>query len=328
MDVSAELNYRLIRKAVKTNPALLDKPEAIQDLSRQMLRSPERYAQDAEDKALIELEKAVSLGSREIDDELDAFYEAAEGMKPYVASDLPRLKQGLQKALELDPHCYDAQILLSLVETVSLDHAIQKLDNLIPEAKEWCMARSEAIDEPTEDPFDAVCLRPWLRLEAKIIDLLIQGACYREALTRSIAMLNRAPQDAQGIRYMTSLILARLEDEDGLNTLDARFDHTGNAWMHIARSILLYKLGRIPAARRATLGLANLCPGLAFYLVNPTYTEPYLPDRPYFTPGTSQESLLASYEAEFLIADTPEYIAWALSLEGFKNAAETFHEPS
>ncbi|MBR3644444.1 MAG: hypothetical protein IKN57_13180, partial [Parasporobacterium sp.] len=61
---------------------------------------------------------------REIDDELDAFYEAAEGMKPYVASDLPRLKQGLQKALELDPHCYDAQILFALVLFLALFFAV------------------------------------------------------------------------------------------------------------------------------------------------------------------------------------------------------------
>ena len=70
--------------------------------------------------------------------------------------------------------------------------------------------------------------------------------------------------------------------------------------------------------------MADLCPGAAFYLAYPSYVPPYLPDRPLFTPGTEQESLFATYEADYLVVDTPEFINWALSIDRFREAAEKF----
>ena len=40
--------------------------------------------------------------------------------------------------------------------------------------------------------------------------------------------------------------------------------------------------------------------------------------------GTDRESLLATYEADFLVADTPEFVAWAQSVPQFDEAAKAF----
>lgn len=324
MLVSAELTNRLLKKAALRDPSLLNDPARLAELGRQAMRSPDTLAADDEDRAFIVLDKATQRARQEIDDELDALYYDPEGAARRPTSRMPRTHALLTRCLELDPHCYDARTLDVLVRCETSDEALAQLEALEPEARAWCTERSELLDGPVADPWDAVYLRPWLRMKSRIVDLLLQATCYREALARCEAMLSFAPTDGQGMRHTAALLYARLEDEDGLNALDNRYGHEGSCWMHVSRTMLLYKLGRKDAARRALIGLADLCPGAAFYLAYPSYVPPYLPDRPLYTPGTEQESLYATYEADFLVVDTPDFVNWALSIGKFRTAAEKF----
>lgn len=324
MIVSAELNQRLLRKAVAKDPSLADDDARLRDLARQMLRSPDRFVVDDEDRALVLLDRAIAQGKREIDDELDAAADALEANRAHTPSRLPRTRAMIRQCLEADEHCYDARMIAALIDCDSNDAALADLAALEVEARQWCKARSAELDPACEDPWDAVCQRPWLRIQGKIVDLLTQAACYREALARCESMLAAAPADGQGVRHTAALLYARLEDEEGLDALDVRYGRAGSCWMHVARSVLLYKLGRMGAAKRATNGMATLCPGAAFYIAYPSYVPPYLPDRPPFKPGSDTESLLATYEADFIVVDTPEYVQWALTLPQFASAATSF----
>ena len=326
MLVSSELSNRLLKKAVKADPSLLGDPARLAEFSRRALRSPDTLVSDDEDRAFLALDRATQRARQEIDDELDAMYYESESGTPSKRqpSRMPKTHGLLTRCLELDSRCYDARTLDILVRCETSDQALSQLDALEPEARAWCSQRAELYDGPVADPWDAVFLRPWLRMKARAIDLLVQASCYREAAARCEEMLSFAPADGQGIRYTRALICARLEDEERLLRLDDTFGHEGSCWMHIARTVLLYKLGRMDAARRALCGLADLCPGAAYYLAYPTYVPPYLPDRPLFSPGTEQESLFATYEADFLVVDTPEFITWALSVGRFNDAAQSF----
>lgn len=329
MIVSSELTNRLLQKLIMADPSIAQDPMGINDLGRAVLRNPQRYATDDEDKAFIELGKAVAQMRRDVDDELDARADAIDaGKEPPTPSKLPRSRALVNRCLEIDPHCYDARTLMVLLDADSADKGFEALEAIEPEAREWCTARALRDDELSDEPWRAIHMRPWLRMKAKQIDLLIQMSCYREALARCEEMLSFAPQDAQGMRHTAALLYSRLEDESGLEALDVRFGRQQSCWMHIARSLLLYKLGRMDAARRATNGLARLCPGAAFYLAYPSYVEPYLPDRPVFAPGTDKESLYATYEADFLVMDTPGYVTWALSLGAFDKAVKQFGKAS
>lgn len=324
MLVMSEFVSRALEKAARLDPSLASDPARVAELSRKALRSPESVAADDEDRAFILLDRVVQRARQEIDDELDAMYDDPGQAARRQAGRMPRTRSLLARCLALDEHCYDARNLDALVRSESGDAAIAALDALEPDAREWCSARSQELDGPVADPWDAVWLRPWLRIKSRAIDLLIEGACYREAASRCEEMLSFAPTDGQGVRHTLALLYARLEDEEGLNRLDAAYGREASCWTHIARAVLLYKLGRMDAARRAAIGLAELCPGAAFYLACPTYVPPYLPDRPLYTPGTEQESLLATYEADFLVVDTPEFVDWCQSIEKFSNAAKSF----
>ena len=122
------------------------------------------------------------------------------------------------------------------------------------------------------------------------------------------------------------LACARLEDEAGLGALDARFSDRESAWSHLARVLLLYKLNRLPAARRALRGFDSLCAGGAYALLHPTYVEIYLPDRPDAEPCGFEESLMAVREAEPIIADVPEFISWCQGHDWLVASARAFAE--
>lgn len=323
MLVMSEFLSRILKKQSIEDPSFAQDEQAVTRISHEAMRDPDAYAHDDEDRALIRLSEAVNTARREIEDveDTDLFGDVSAG-----AQDLVKTRAQLRACLNLDSHCYDARQMLILAESTSDDEALAQLLAIEQEALDWCTEQSQRYDkdilDTSSDPWDAVFMRPYLRIEAKIIDLLVMSARYRGALARCMRLLDAAPTDGQGIRHTTALILARLEDEQGLDNLDKRFDRTGSTWMHIARAVLLYKLGRMDAARRATIGLATLCPGVAFYLASPTYVDPYLPDRPPFSPGTIQESLYATYEADFLVVDTPDFINWALSIETFSRAVQ------
>ncbi|MBS5450575.1 MAG: hypothetical protein KHY83_02120 [Coriobacteriia bacterium] len=318
MLVSSELVNRLLKKLCVRDPSLEADAHRMAELSRTALRNPASIAVDDEDRAFIALDKAIALARRELDDEADS------PVPPAPAARLTRTRAQLNRCLALDPHCYDARLLLILADDTTQDVALEELLALSVEARSWCTERSRAYDGATVDAWDAVFLRPWLRIEGKIIDLLVASACYREALERCRVLLKASPADGQGIRHTAALILARLEDERGLDELDALFGRAGSTWMHLARAMLLYKLGRLDAARRAVIGLAELCPGAAYYLTYPSYVPPYLPDRPPFTPGSEYESLYATFEADFLVVDTPDFVPWANAVSAFASAAEKY----
>ncbi len=320
MLVGSEFVSRALKKRAQSDPSFAGDERAVGQMSRDAMRSPDAFVTDDEDQAFVWLSDAINAAKREIESYEDAeFYGEVT-----LDAALPRTRALLKRCCDRDPHCYDARMLMVLAAATTDDDAIEQLMGLEEEARAWCGERSRLLDGSVADAWDAVFLRPYLRIEAKIVDLLVGTARYRLALDRCERLLRDSPADGQGIRHTACLLCARLEDERGLDALDAAFDHRGSAWTHLSRAVLLYKLGRVDAARRATTGMARLCPGAAYYLVQPEYVEPYVPDRPLFTPGTAMESMLATYEADFLINDTPDFVNWAMSIHSFAKAAQDF----
>ena len=90
--------------------------------------------------------------------------------------------------------------------------------------------------------------------------------------------------------------------------------------------VLLYKLDRMSAARRALRGFDELCEGGAYALLRPTFVEVYLPDRPEAAPCSFRECMLATREAEPIIADTPDFIAWCQGNDWLVSSAGRFAE--
>lgn len=176
------------------------------------------------------------------------------------------------------------------------------------------------------DTWADVFTRPRLRLQAAIGRAYADTARFRLAATTCEQLLEKSPSDAVGARFTLALTYARLEDEAALNRLDDRFNHHSNAWIELARAILLFKLSRISSARRALKSYQMNTEGGAFALLHPTFVDIYIPDRPEVKTGSFNEALLAIHEAEPVIVDVPDFIEWAGNIPEFAAASNAYAE--
>ncbi|WP_321971336.1 hypothetical protein [Paratractidigestivibacter sp.] len=226
----------------------------------------------------------------------------------YIAARKKRfeqLRKACAEAIELGGDCLDALLLSKLASYENFDGLLEDL-----------RALERLYMDGDSKPFDTLSWanvedRPRLRLRAAFARTCGDSARWKMArdAAESLLAVTEKDGDPLGARYTAALAYARLEDEEGLNRLDARFSQ-GNVWSNLARCLLLYKLDRMPAARRALRGYAQLSQGAAYALLRPIFVEVYLPDRPVYAVGSFEEALCAVHEAEVIIADTPDFVAW------------------
>lgn len=318
MDAREELVSRCARRRRAKLGTLSD--EGYGELVRAVRADPDRFADDPEEQAFLEvakgLERLDSTGGD--DDMLDDDEYLRERRRR-----LDRLLQSCDRALAVDPSCVDAR-LLSLL---AADKDPDALLGLLLELDQDVTEESGPLVMPgSGNAWDDVFCHPRLRVQAAVARTCLDTARYRMASRTCEDLLGRTPSDELGGRYTYALALARLEDETGFDALDARFGRHGNAWLHLGRVLLLYKLDRMGAARRALAGFDELCEGGAYVLLRPVYVDTYLPDRPAFQPGSFEEATMAVHEADPIVVDAPGFVTWASEQPGMTRSAEGFAE--
>lgn len=318
MNLHEELMERLARRRSAKLGEL--SPAAYAELLLAVRKHPETYVEDPEDQAFMQLEQAVArvMHSRESDDlrDDDAFMEERTNR-------MARLVRDCTHALEIAPNSTHARLLGILAADLEPDH---QLDALIELEHELDQRLGAAEAPESGDAWHDVFAHGRLRVYACLARTCLDTARYRMANEYGQKLMQLSPSDPLGARHTSALCLARLEDERGFEELDTRFGHRGDSWQQLARVILFYKLGRMPAARRALKGYASLCDGGHYALLRPVMVDTYLPDRPAAEPYSFQEVTLAVHEADPVICDVPDFCAWAYEQDGFGNQAQAYAE--
>ena len=309
---------RVARLVTKRAAALGDLSQgAVEELTRSVREDPDAFVDDDEERAFALLVRAqTTLAQGRAEDEFlsDDQYAAA------LEDRLARLRATAEQALELDPSSPDAALLSILgtaADEVDTMLALRALDERLTAESPGALGGS---GDRWEQPF----ARPLLRVKAALARSAFGAASFSEARDVSLALLDLMPGDPLGLRFTAAMALARLEDEKGFDDLDVRFERHGNAWSNLARSLMLFKLDRLSAARRALNGYLRLNEGAAYALLRPVYIEPYLPDRPDAEPGSYWEAALAVHEADPIIVDAPDFIDWCSDQPGVLEQASTF----
>ncbi len=313
MNAWNELVERCARRRNEKIGPLSD--EAYAELVLAVRQNPADFADETSEQALLVLARALDAwrASRERDDLLtDKDYEAEHARR------LAALRAECERAVSIDPGCLDAHVTALLASELDPDPLLSEL---------LALERAHAKDEPpVGDAWDDVFYRPHLRLRAAVARTCLDGARYRMAAAAAESVTSVAPADPLGARHTHMLACARLEDEDGLGVLEARWAGRESAWSHLARVLLLYKLNRLTAAQRALRGFDRLCAGGAYALLRPVYVEPCLPDRPEAAPCSFEEVVMAEREVEPLITDVPELIPWCQGHDWLVASARAFAE--
>ncbi len=298
---------------------------------------PRHFVDSPEDEAMALMAKALKQynDSRGGDDLLDD----AEYMQARTRR-MARMRRDCAEALAIDRNCIDAHLcdiiasdaepdaLLDLLLPLEVD-AEKLLEPHLHEASRPAGSGVEAgqVDEiisVSDDLWNDVFARPLLRVRATMARAYFDAARYRLACAEALGTIDLSPLDLLGARHTAALAYARLEDEQGFESLDARFGRRGNAWQSLARIILLFKLGRPGAAKRALHGFDQLCEGGVYALLRPILIDTYMPDRPAIAPYSFEEATLAVHEADPIIVDVPDLLAWVESQEDMAASALRF----
>ncbi len=351
MDPSVYIPLYLEREYLSSHPNLTAGAREL--VHEDVAARPERYATTDHARALI----AYAEVHRHLHQTLKSMEELPDEEFERKRSQLfAETRLAAHKIAETDRLCIDAHLLSILLAEVSLDACLHDLLVLEGHTRDFLEGGTSGFDAEAEHLFTPAALSDgrdaaeltatnpvvvgWLHTIEAISQLSLASARYRAAMqyARIVMRAEGYPNRAEGT---VLLALARLEDEEGFFAFAREVDqrereaHAQPAWMipHepvddspwylLARTLLLYKLGRRRAARRALRDFANRCDGGAFFLLNPTYLTPYLPARP--TPQASWSTAhQAVWEADGIIADTPDFVVWAESVEGVVYASEAF----
>ncbi len=318
MDAREELICRIVRRRRAEIGELSN--EAAQELQLAVAADPTSFVQASDEAAYLALGNALGAyeASRHDDDLLDDDeYLIRRGAR------LAKLSAAAQAAAETCPTCSDAQLIAAIAADKNPDELLDALlaieHDLYPTG-----APQEAFD--LDETVAGIAARPWLRLKAAIARACLDGARAKMAIAAAHQVFEVDPQDGLGARYTAAIAHARLEDEEGFDALDARFAFHGNTWSNLARVILLYKLGRMSAARRALRGFDDLSAAGAYALLRPCFVELYLPDRPQAAVGSLDEAFMAVHEADATIVDVPDFIRWAQDQDWFMAHAQAYAE--
>jgi tetratricopeptide (TPR) repeat protein len=141
-------------------------------------------------KDLKEIEDMAGTGPEEYAQELA--YEAIETSDPQEALALAR------EAIELDPNCIDAHMLITDLTFSSVTEALTRVKKIISQAEK--NLGKEYFEENKGHFWGLLETRPYMRARAALIELLWEQREYGEAIDHAEDMLELNPGDNQGIR--------------------------------------------------------------------------------------------------------------------------------
>lgn len=348
MDPSRYVPAYLERLYLDIHPDLTSAARAL--VHEEILKHPEKHAETEHARALVAYMRIHDgllerLGQMEDlpDDEFEArrarlFSETRRALLEIAREDRLAIDAELVAILLADTDVDSCLSDLMHLEARVKEHLIRDVEGFDPDAPafwspsalERASARlaAEAADGAAADGADPAAeltrtspsLVGWLHVLEAISQLSIATARYRAAIryARLVMRASGYPSHAEG----TVLIAhARLEEEEEFFAAAAEAGET--PWFLLTRTLLLYKLGRRKAAKRALRDFVSRCDGGAFFLLNPTYLTPYLPVRP--EPRESWDlTHQAVWESDGLIADTPDFVAWAEQIDGVYETSEAF----
>lgn len=322
MNLWEELIERCAQRRLQKIGPLSD--QAYEELLLAVRENPTSFVDAEPEQALLVLARALDSyrASHRNDDLLDddAFQEARNRR-------LAALRDECARARDIDPGCLDAELLEVLAADLDPDPLTERLIEIQHKfGLDGDGSTAAGPSAPEGDAWDDVTCRPYLRVRAAFARTCLDGSRFKMAAASALSVMDASPSDPLGARHTAMLAYARLEDEAGLDAVDARLGRHESAWSHLARTLLLYKLNRLTAARRSLRGFCQLCEGGSYALLRPTYVEIYLPDRPEAAPCSFEECLLAVREAEPIIADVPDFIGWCQSFDWVSADAQAFGE--
>lgn len=168
----------------------------------------------------------------------DKTYEAQElaydAMEAADAGDVERAVSRARQAVELDPDCVDALMLLTRATSGSQKELIDSM-RLTVEAGERALGK-QMFEQSAGHFWVILETRPYMRARAFLAQCLAEAGQRDEALEHYEALLKLNPGDNQGLRYCLLGLYLEAGRLDGVAALFEQFEDEGSAmfeWAHV-----------------------------------------------------------------------------------------------
>lgn len=221
----------------------------------------------------------------------------------------------LQRAVALDPHCYDARCLLAMREP-DAERRVQALVQMKREAWVYCSSQVEPSEYEDLDgdlqAWQCWQMRPYLRLVQTLALLYSDLGKNTLAIREYERLLRLTTADNQSVRMPLVMLYVTVERFDDAAALIARFGGEKNCWFLLAQSVAAYKQDDLDGASDYLEQLLAYCPDALPVMVESKVPEFYSMD---YLPGSEEEMELAMEDADFLLLGTPEYLDWVARVQ-------------
>lgn len=204
----------------------------------------------------------------------------------------------VDEALKLDLACYDAVRVQRYLARPARDEMVEFLSSRVDEvcAGCWETARKNGVVPAQDRLSQSVYLRPYLRWLYDLANEQLSCGRYRRSLEVCLRLLDLDAADMVGARLVAAYDYAKLEDEEGLERLTARFPGDENAWFLMARCFIAYKARRLDEAAAVLHKVVRTFPRAGCTLFYQDELPPGVFGHLEFAPGTEDELYIAVSE--------------------------------
>ena len=211
-----------------------------------------------------------------------------------------------QRAIELDPNCADAHVILA-EHAPSLEDQLEHYERGM-EAAERALS-PEFFADNVGHFWGISASRPYMRARLGVAESLDAIGRTDEAISHYQDLLRLNPNDNQGIRYvLLGVLIAAGRDVEAARLLK-EYEEDSAVWAY-GRVLLAFRLsGRTEAATRELRAAMRINPHVPELLAS---DEP-IPQPSYYEPGSFEEACIAVEELQAAFERTPGAVDWIAS---------------
>jgi tetratricopeptide (TPR) repeat protein len=234
----------------------------------------------------------------------DLAYEAMEASSPQRALQLAR------RALELNPRCVDALLIVARASGGTGEQLIEQVRAAVRAGEEEL---GKGSFEDNRGHFWGVLeTRPYMRARAFLAELLAKAGRTIEAVEHLEAMLELNPGDNQGLRYVLLGHYLTLDRLDGAERLFREFDDEAGAFFAWGRVLHRFLSGDQAAAQDALAEARKTNRFAEDYLSGRKRLPGQLPD--CYGIGDENEGIVCAGELGQAWAKHPAAVSWLQSI--------------
>jgi len=240
-----------------------------------------------------------------VEEAQDFAYEAMEAEDPFEVLELTK------KALQLDPDCSDAHLLMTGLTSRSLTEEIKKVKEIIARTEQ--KLGKKYFEENKGHFWGMVETRPYMRALNFLLSALREAGKTAEAIRQAEEMLELNPNDNQGIRNTLLGMYLETGNLDGARKLFKKYPTEYMAVFLWGQMLERYLSGDLKGAARIYRRASERNPYVFNYLTGRRRPDFELGD--FYSPGDENEAILCLEEIGPAWQKHPEAIEWLKSLQ-------------